>query len=318
MGKPKRRVNPEVVCRVDRNLKLLTLGAAVKLVSKLPPPFYPCGRGRKPADPRLITVLCLLMVSSNWTYDKYSAERSDPRILKILGVSSLPSRSALHRGMQKLPQDYLRKLNKKIVKRLISRFGLSVIVDATGFRLRTSSAWYDIRIKRKNKRKDNVKLHLAIDPNRNAVLNFKITPFNRGDSPQLAFLLKGIKHFTKLFADSAYLSRKNCELVAEKNGKPFIKIKSNTTKKPKGSQAWKDMVRFAIEEPELFDKIYHLRSLVESVNSAIKRRYGSTIKATKRRTKNNTLALRVIAYNIKQILYDTTATKLGKPYWKPV
>ena len=38
-----------------------------------------------------------------------------------------------------------------------------VILDATGFRVKTSSSWYDIRSKRMYRRKDYDQLHIVID-----------------------------------------------------------------------------------------------------------------------------------------------------------
>lgn len=315
MGKPSRRVNPKVATRVNQNLKEWTLKEAVKFARKLPPPYAVKERGRPPADPRVVAVLCLFRVSCNLTYDGYAAERSDSRIQKILGVSQLPSRSALHRGMGNLSQKYLRRFNKILTGRLVRKKGLRVIVDSTGVGLRSSSMWYDIRVKRRNKRKDNAKLHLAVDPRRNVVLNFKITSWKKGDSPVLGFLLRTLDTVSKVLGDSGYLSRKNCDLVVEKDGKPFFKLKANTTAKAKGSKAWKDMVRFAREHKALYERIYHVRSLVESVNSAIKRRYGSFVRAVKRKTRNNAIALKIIAYNVKQLLYDKLASHLRVPYW---
>lgn len=312
---PKRRVNPKVTSRVDRALKELTLKEAVKLVRKLPPPWEAKERGRPPFDSEVVAVLCLFMAACNLTYDGYSAERTDSRIKEILGTPSLPSRSVVHRGMSKLSQKYLRRFNKILTERLLRKQGLRIIVDSTGIRLRTSSSWYDIRIKRKNLRKDNAKLHLAVDPRRNVIANFKITSWKRGDSPQLAFLLRTLKTVCKVLGDSSYLSRGNCDLVVEKNGKPFFRLKSNTTAKRKGSKAWKDMVRLAQRCKTFYERIYHVRSLIESVNSALKRKYGSTVRAVKRRNRNATIALRILAYNIKQLLYDRLATHLRVPYW---
>ncbi len=104
----------------------------------------------------------------------------------------------------------------------------------------------------------------------------------------------------QVIGDAGYLSRKNCNIVAKKNGEPFFHLKKNTTAK---------------QFKEVFDEIYHIRSLVGSVNSALKKRYGNYIRATKRRTRNVQLAFRVAAFDIKQLLYDSTARKLGIPYW---
>ncbi|MDG6936031.1 MAG: hypothetical protein JRN26_04010 [Nitrososphaerota archaeon] len=70
MGKAKKRVNPKVTSRVDRNLKELTVKTALKYTRLVPPPWEPKRRGRpQQFDPRMIVVLCLFMVAMNLTYD---------------------------------------------------------------------------------------------------------------------------------------------------------------------------------------------------------------------------------------------------------
>jgi transposase len=192
---------------------------------------------------------------------------------------------------------------------------LTIVVDSTGIRLKTSSSWYDIRIKRRNRRKDNAKLHIAISINRNVITEYKITNWKKHDSPQLDFLLKNIDEVLRVLADAGYLSRKNCDIVAKKNGKPFFNLKKNTTAKAGSSTTWKKMVQFAKNQKEVFDTIYHLRSIIESIMSALKRRYGNCVRAIKAKSRNMSIAFRILAFNIKQRLYDETATRLGLPYW---
>lgn len=314
MGKPKKRVNPKVTSKVDRNLKELTVKEAKKFVGKLPPPWARKRRGRPPHDAKIVTVLCLMMTACNLTYDAMAGEMRNPYTKEILGVCKLPSRSALHRGMLKLSQKYVRRFNNIVVGRFLRR-GMTVVVDSTGFRLKTSSAWYDVRIKRKNQRKDNNKLHIAIETRRNAIVEFKITPHQRHDSPQLKFLLRNIEILRRVIGDSAYLSRSNCDVVVEKNGKPFFRLKEGITPKKRGSAAWRRMVELATLCRSFFDRIYHLRSQIEGVNSSLKKRYGSCLTAINAKARNTQLALKVLAYNIKQLLYDKTARLLGVPFW---
>jgi hypothetical protein len=315
MGNPRKRVNPKVTSKVDRNLKELTVKMAKKYVGKLPPAWQAKKRGRPVVyESRVVTILCLLMVAFNFTYDAMAGEMRNPYLRKLLGVKKLPSRSTLHLAMQKLSQKYIRKFNKALVRRFLKK-RLTVIVDSTGIRLVTSSTWYDIRIGRRNMKKDNVKLHLAIAARRNAILEYRITGVKRNDSPQLGFLLKNLKEVLRVIGDAGYLSRKNCNLTVMRNGKPFFALKKSTTNKSKTSRAWKKMVDFARQHKELFDKIYHMRSQIESVNAALKRRYGHFVRAVKRKTRNVQLALRIIAFNIKQLLYDALARRLGVPYW---
>ena len=315
MGKPRKRVNPKATSRVDRNLKELTVKMAKRYLEKLPPPWQAKKRGRPAVyDSRVLTILCLMMVALNFTYDAMAGEMRSPYLMKMLGVKRLPSRSTLHLSMQRLSQKYIRKFNKALVRRYLKK-RLTVIVDSTGIRLVTSSAWYDIRIGRKNIKRDNVKLHLALSASRNLLVEYKITGVNRNDSPQLGFLLRNLKEVLRVIGDAGYLSRKNCDVTVMKNGTPFFMLKKNTTNKSKTSRAWKRMVDFARQHRRLFEKIYHVRSQIEGVNAALKKRYGHFVRAVKRKARNVQLALRIIAFNIKQLLYDATARRLGVPFW---
>jgi len=315
MGKAKKRVNPKVTYRANQHLKEWTLQQAMKFANKLPLPWKWSGIGRPPEhDARIVAVLCLWMTACNYTYDELAEELRRDYVKKILGVKSLPSRSTVHRGMLKLSQKYVRKFNKLVVQRFIKK-RMTVITDATGIRMLTSSGWYDIRIKRRNLRKDNKKLHVAIETSRNVILQFKITRHSRHDSPQLEFLLRELKELLCAIGDASYLSRKNCNIVVEKNGKPFFAIKKNTTYKKKGSAAFRDMVKMAKFKKELFDAIYHIRSVIEAIFASLKKRYGNCVRAVKCKAKNIQIALRVVAYNIKQLLYDKTAKVLKVPFW---
>lgn len=315
MGKARKRVNPKITSKVNQKLREETLKQAVKFVRKLHPPWRWEGRGRRPIhNAKIVMVLCLWMVACNFTYDELAEELGRDYVKKILGVEKLPSRSTVNRGMLRLSQKYIRRFNKLVVGRLM-RKGMTVVLDSTGIRLVTSSAWYDIRIKRRNRRRDNKKLHIAIETRRNAILQYKITPHHRNDSPQLKFLLRDIDELLRAIGDSSYLSRANCNIVVEKNGKPFFAIKKNTTWRKGGSAAFRDMVKMAKFKEELFNAVYHIRSVIEGVFASLKKRYGSCVRAIRCKAKNNQLALRVVAYNIKQLLYDRMARCLGVPFW---
>ena len=315
MGKPNKRANPKVVTRVDRDLARLTAKTAKKFARRLPEPWKKNSRGRPPIhESRTVFVLCLMMVALNLTYDGMMSEMRKGYLKEVLEVKNLPSHSTLNRGMLRLNQRYIRKFNKLLLRKFVSK-GMVIAVDATGIRLKTSSSWYDIRIGRRNRRRDNMKLHIAVNIHRNVVVEYKITSWRRSDMRQLKFLLKDIDGLLRVLGDAGYLSRKNCDIVAEKDGKPFFAIKSNTTTKSHYSRAWKGMVRMAREQKELYDALYHMRSLVECIFSAIKRRYGNYVRAVKRKARDMAIALRILSFNIKQRLYDECARQLRLPFW---
>jgi transposase len=318
MGKPKRRVNPKVTCRVNRDIHILFLTELIKAVNKLEPPWLRNKRGRPPYNSKVVAVICTFMVAFGHTYDSIESELKNPEMQRLIkesfGVDSLPGHSVIQRGMQKLPMKYIRRLNRKVTRRFMKK-RLIAIVDASGFRVKTSSGWYDLRIKRKNKRKDYDKLHIVICQRRGVILDFQITGSNEHDSTKLKSLLREISQILRLIGDAGYLSKKNCEIVVRKGAEPVFAIKKNTKAKPEGPTEWVDMVTFAKENEKGWKEIYHVRSFVEAIFSAIKRRFGENLTAIKKRMRRKQLALKVLAYNIKQALYDELAVTLGVPYW---
>jgi hypothetical protein len=69
-----------------------------------------------------------------------------------------------------------------------------------------------------------VKLHLLIALRNLAILNLSVTKGTRHDSPILKRLLKPIpKGSGDICLDPAYLSGRNCNLIAKKGRTPIIK-----------------------------------------------------------------------------------------------
>lgn len=149
------------------------------------------------------------------------------------------------------------------------------------------------------KRRRYLKLHLLIALANLAILNQSITKGTRHDSPILPRLLKPIpKGRGDTCLDPAYLSRRNCNLIAKKGRSPIIKPKKNTTIHKRGSQPWRDMITLWLEDQATFLKRYHQRSKAESVYSALKRCYGNYLSSRKRSAQRRELHLKVLSYNI--------------------
>ncbi|MEK6936349.1 MAG: hypothetical protein AABW67_06175, partial [Nanoarchaeota archaeon] len=66
------------------------------------------GRGIKPYDYRIILTLCILRIFLRKTYSDYEIEmRNNILISNLLGLKNLPSKSTIHRGMEKLTMNLL-------------------------------------------------------------------------------------------------------------------------------------------------------------------------------------------------------------------
>lgn len=311
MGCAQRRVRPKVTSHVNRNFESLLQQQLVSIVREMKPPWQPMKRGRRPHPPRTVAICCMLMVALGKTYDSIEAYlKVNDHLKDLLHTDRLPGHSVIHRGMTSMPLPYIRKALRKTVWRL-RRNGMTVAVDASGMSTTDRSVWFDIRIGRKNSRKDCVKLHIVVDVETGVIHDFEMTAWNRGDSPQFERLMKELPDIAAALGDKAYSSRKNCEIVAKLGGKSYLLFKSNATGRAKAHPEWRRSFQEFIEDREGWMAVYHLRSIVEGVFSSLKRSWGSALRSRKHWNQRRELALKVLAYDVRQILYNKRAEELG-------
>jgi transposase len=128
----------------------------------------------------------------------------------------------------------------------------------------------------------------------------EVTDAYQSDAVQMGGLLESlhIKDTEAVAADSAYLSRRNCDLIEAKGAKPFINLKCNVKGKSHGSFAWRRMVYDYRRNPEEWKRMYHFRSSAESAFSALKRKFGYRLSAIRKDLQRKELMIKVIAYNL--------------------
>lgn len=299
---------------VNRDLERLVIENTVKAVNSLPEPWKEAETGRPPHEARNVAVLCVLKAAFNRTYEGIEAYAKASSLLKELLGKQLPTQSVIRRGMKRLPKQCLKRLNRKLTARF-RRKGLTVAAGSTGMKLRTSSGWYDIRIKKKGSRKDFEKLHVAGCIETGIIHSFAVTAGRCHDSPQLKELLGVFRKLLKVAGDSGYLSRRNCILVREKGGKPFFRLKCNVTSRAKNSPAWKAMLRLYFTDKDSWLKEYHVRSFVEAIFASIKRRFGNFLRSVLKCMQEKELSLKVVSCNMVRILYAEASKALGLPLW---
>jgi transposase len=101
-----------------------------------------------------------------------------------------------------------------------------------------------------------------------------------------------------LVADGGYLSRKNCRLIAEKGGTPYIKPKKNSLMKAKGCWSWKSMVALFREHPRVFNRFYGLRQRVEAGWHFLKSLVGDLVRNRTNKTINVEIWSKITCYNL--------------------
>jgi len=314
MGEPISRLNPKIESQVNRDFiqlsvsLLLSIAMLLKQINHKP-------RGRKPYDYRILLVLCILRIMLRLSYEDYERiMRTDMRICNILKFKMLPSKSTIQRAMKLLRFGLIMQFNRELVSCIIKR-KLNVIIDSTGIRCIGRSVWYCIRIKKKIRKKDCDKIHTIVDADLLLILNFRITKWNRNDCPFLIKLLKPFKLLGLVFADKGYLSRKNFQFCADRKGALFCHFKSNSTSKPNSNPAWKFAFNLWSKCNWIYKSIYHQRSKVEAVFSAVKKRYGDSFKCKRKTMRRKEVALRFIAYNVFIMLCYNYSIKHNLPLY---
>jgi len=178
---------------------------------------------------------------------------------------------------------------------------LTLVVDSSGLSTTGKGAYIE-KMWRKQKRKF-VKLHIAVDRKTKKIVEFRVTGSKTADTKKLPPLVKAASKknkITRIYADTAYDSRVNFNLLDDMNIEPIIKVRRDSTTKAKGSplrrrevllykrvgyEGWKNL------------KNYGQRWLVEIVFSAFKRVLGEELFSRKFYAQKLEASLKILLYN---------------------
>ena len=290
-----------------------------KKLSEIPPPSgvrreRRTNRGRPAWDWRIIAVLLILCAVLRKTWLDYEAElRRSARLRAVFGTDRLPSRATLYRAFRQWPLAVWRTIMTTLVREVIHD-GMSIAVDATGVTLRHASTWFIARIGRHVRKRDHMKLHAVWMLDLGLIVDCRLTRGKRGDGPIFRLMLAPLRKLGMVFGDKAYCCKQTLRMIVERGGSPFLAFKKNAS--GKGLSLWATQVRFARGVfAWAWWNVYHQRSRIESVFSAMKRRYGSHLRSTTLSSRRRELFLRVLAYNVRQLLYIRYAREHTLALW---
>ncbi len=161
---------------------------------------------------------------------------------------------------------------------------------------------------KERKRHEFEKTVLAVGTTFKIIASFARTrsPFSN-ESPYLRPLLEDVVELyamvAKVCVDSGLLSRDNCTLIEGAGALPRMFPKKNTSIKTKGSPAWRRMMVEFVEDTQTWLREYHSRSIVETVNSTLKRLFVLPLRKKLVERKATELLARIVVYNIRQLVY---------------
>jgi len=190
-------------------------------------------------------------------------------------------------------------------------------VDSSGFSTSRFVRWYDHKYGVVRQEHDWVKVHIAIGRKTHVVTAVAIYDRDAADSPIMPELVKATaENFTvkEFSADKAYLSVENVETVFAVGGLPFIAPKVNTTGGVGG--LFEKMVHFYQYKRDEFLRHYHLRSNVESVFSAVKRKFGDAVRSKTETAMTNEVLAKFVCNNLWCVILSQIELGIEAEFWR--
>jgi len=177
-------------------------------------------------------------------------------------------------------------------------------VDSTGFGTTVYRRWFDAKYGKEMAESTWLKAHAMIGTTTNVVTSVTVTDSSGADSPQLPELVERTGErfqMREISADKAYLGHQNLAVIESAGAVPYIPFKTNS--RGEGSAAWVRMWGlFMYKQPE-FLAHYHKRSNVEATFSAIKRKFGGSVRSKKYVAQVNEVLVKILLHNLSCIVH---------------
>jgi transposase len=178
-------------------------------------------------------------------------------------------------------------------------------VDSTGFSVCKFVKWHDEKYSGQRSGREWVKAHAMVGVKTNVVTSVAIYGRNQGDAPILPELVsKTAENFRikEVSADKGYLSAANVEAISSHGATPFISPRVNTTGSMGG--LFEKMIHFYRFNNAEYMQAYHKRSNVESTFSALKRKFGDSVKAKNPVGMVNEVLTKFICHNLSCVIHS--------------
>jgi len=195
-------------------------------------------------------------------------------------------------------------------------------VDSTGFATTTYNRWFDHKWGKERSKQTWVKTHVMCGVKTHIVTSVEATPCESADNLQLPVLVeRTAKTFTinEVSADKAYSDRRCLKAVQAVGGTAFIPFKVNSTgmgdHHHRFDGLWNHMWHFYHFNKEVFMKRYHKRSNAESTFSAIKAKFGGSVRSKSPIAQVNEVLCKVLCYNICVIVQSTIELGIEPIFW---
>jgi hypothetical protein len=235
-----------------------------------------------------------------FTYEELLTDLSDNVDLRAyLGLNKLPHFTTLIK--------FAKKLNYSILDKLILAFKKlipepkKVAIDATGISLDNASAHYCKRIGKVYRKRPFMKTTFIVDIENYLILLCKMRKGHRHDTKDAKPMIKKLALHYKpdiFYADRGYDDEEIFKDVFENLGAyPLILQKNMHLPSHKKKGQYRKMTCKVFDYGE-----YLCRNRIETLNSMIKKRFGSKSKSRLCKTQKIDVIMKVIAFNIDRLI----------------
>jgi IS5 family transposase len=208
-----------------------------------------------------------------------------PRVRDALNLNSIPAPSTLCKAFGRL---------KMAVWRVLLNVSLADLplngvtgIDASGFERAHASTHYT---KRTNLTIQQLKTTLLVDTATNAILDVHVTTTRKHDTqiaPQV--VKRNGQSIAVLTGDKGYDDQKLRRLAHDHDIRPLIKHREFTSL----HKAW---------NARLDSDLYHRRNMNETVNAALKQKFGAFVRSRRWWKQFRELVIKCVVYNVERSL----------------
>jgi hypothetical protein len=282
----------------NKYLNFIDTALAVSGNSRLE--IYSCKYSKRTYTQHQLLALVLLKEYLNEDYrDIVELVELMDKVQTKLGLKQVPHFTTLHKFVTRIKTILLNRLLHQTIKLFYSRGERIEVtaVDSTGFTSGHCSYYYSLRTDKK--RHSFLKTSIAVDASNLVIIGVKVSGRPVHDTKHAVTLLKQCHKTRKsefYVMDKAYDSEDIHKLIRDELGSiAIIPVKDRKRKIIKGRYR-----RLMIEN---FDVALHRkRSMSETSNSVLKRKYGEEIRARIYRNQVKEIILKVVVYNLDRFV----------------
>jgi transposase len=273
--------------------------------------------GRRPLKLRDMTFSLIFKVYSTLSARRFGSDLAEAREKGFIDAAPSPTTLSEYMRCEAL-FDTLRQL---LVK---SSLPLSEVenvfaADSTGLSLPRRRLWFNKHTRRREKRRDYLKLHVMIGVRTKVVTYAEVTEGSASDLLYLKHLVAGTARYfdiSEVSADAGYLSGESLYTVLLHGGIPYIAFKKNCALDADyKSTFWKDLLYLWKTRNQLFMDRYYLRNNVEAAFHAMKAKFGGRLHSKSKNGQFNESLAKALCHNICVLIHSTHEIGIDPLSW---